>query len=186
MDKHSASDDGWISKYYERTTSERRVSLERRDRVTHWMYMVLGVFVGAYVVLLANGDSSFWRFVLTATILAIMTRFFFQSAIAYGFFLRHRHIQTEIEKYWMDDLNVERVKNAIRDFDHDKIVPATKKSVVAGQLRFGFLGLVLPALLLVFDFVGGVWHCIVLISLVFYVCYEIVSYATYDQMRSKS
>ena len=186
MDKHPASDDVWIGKYYERITAERRVSLERRDRVTHWSYMVLGVFVGAYVVLLVNDASFFWGFALTATILAIMTRFFFQSAIAYGFFLRHRHIQTEIEKYWMDNLDIEHVKKIIQEFDRGKRVPSTNKKIVVGQLRFGPLGLVLPMLLLIIDFVSGVEYYVVLMLLVVYVSYEIVNYATYDQMKVKS
>lgn len=184
MDKPPASDDGWIGKYYERTTAERRVSLERRDRVTHWSYMILGVFVGAFVVLMVNGTSSFWRFALTATFLAIMTRFFFQSAIAYGFFLRHRHIQTEIEKYWMDGTDVEKVRNVIREFDHGKHIPPKNKLV--SQLRSGPLVFVLPVLLLAIDFVSGVEYCVVLMLLVVYVSYEIVNYATYDQMKSRS
>lgn len=186
MDKRSASDDVWISKYYERITAERRVSLERRDRVTHWSYMVLGVFVGAYVVLMVNDTSSFWRFALTATILAIMTRFFFQSAIAYGFFLRHRHIQTEIEKYWMDNLDIERVKKVIQELDHGRRIRATNKKIVVGQLRFGPLGLALPVLLLIIDFVSGVEYYVVLMFLVAYVLYEIANYAKYDQMKSRS
>lgn len=185
MDKRSASDDVWIGKYYERTTAERRVSLERRDRVTHWSYMVLGVFVGAYVVLMVDDASSFWRFALTATILAIMTRFFFQSAIAYGFFLRHRHIQTEIEKHWMDGTDVEEVKNAIQEFDHGKHVP--KKNKFVSQLRSGPLVFALPVLLLAIDFdVSDVKYYIVLILLVGYVFYEIVNYAKYDQMKSRA
>ena len=185
MDRHSASDD-WINKYYERITTERRVSLERRDRVTHWSYMVLGVFVGAYVALMINDTSSFWRFALTATILAIMTRFFFQSTIAYGFILRHRYIQTEIEMHWMDNLDIERIKKVIREFDHGKHIPSTKKKIVVGQLRSGPLGLVLPVLLLAIDFVSGVWYYVVLMLLVVYVSYEIVNYAKYDQMKARS
>ena len=182
MDKRSASDDVWIGKYYERTTAERRVSFERRDRVTHWSYMVLGAFVGAYVILMVNDTSSFWRFTLTATILAIMTRFFFQSAIAYGFFLRHRHRQTEIERYWMDGTDFEKVRNVIREFDHGKHIPPKNKFV--SQLRSGPLVFALPVLLLAIDF--DVEYYIVLILLVVYVSYEIANYATYDQMKSKA
>ena len=183
MDKHSASDNGWIGKYYERTTSERRASFDRRDHVTRWTYMVFGVFVGAYAVLLSDDNGSFLRFVLTATTLAIMTRFFFQSAIAYGFFIRHRHIQTEIERYWMGNSDIERVKSVIREFDHGRCIPTTTRKVVAGQLRSGALGLALP-LFLLNDFVGGAEYYGVLVLLVVYVSYEIVNYARYDQMTT--
>ena len=184
MDRDPASD-GWLNKYYERTTAERRVSLERRDRVTHWSYLALGVFAGAYVGLMINDTSSILRFALTATILAIMTRFFFQSAIAYGFFLRHRHIQTEIEKYWMNNLDIERIKKVIQEFDHGKHIPSKNK--IVGQLRFGPLGLVLPVLLLASDFeIGDAKYYIVLGFLIIYVFYEILNYVTYDQIKVKS
>ena len=143
------------------------------------------MFATVYVALMVNDISPILRFALTATILSIMTRFFFQSAIAYGFFLRHRHIQTEIEKHWMDGTDIEKIKKAIREFDHGKHTPSKNK--IVGQLRFGPLGLALPAILLAIDFdVDGVKHCIVLILLMGYVFYEILNYVMYDQMKVKS
>ena len=184
MDRDPASD-GWLNKYYERITAERRVSLERRDRVTHWSYLALGVFAGAYVGLMVNDTGSILRFALTATILAIMTRFFFQSAIAYGFFLRHRYIQTEIEKYWIDNLDIEHIKKTIREFDHGKHIPSTNK--IIGQLRSGPLGLALPAILLIIDFeVSDIEYYIVLIPLMVYVFFEILNYVMYGQIKVKT
>ena len=177
----------WVAKYYERIITECRISIERRDRVTHWSYMVLGAFMVVYVGFAASTDvDPILRFALTATILAIMTRFFFQSTIAYSFYLRGRHIRTKIEEHWMDKPDIEEIKKEIRKFDHGKQNPATKSRIV-GQIRSGPLGLILPVILLVKDFdVGNTEYYVVLAFLIVYVFYEILNYVTYDQIKSKS
>lgn len=84
----------------------------------------------------------------------------------------------------MDGTDIEKVKEIIREFDHGKHIPKKNKS--ASQLRAGPLVFALPAILLAIDFeVSGVEYYIVLMLLVVYVSYEIVNYATYDQMKVK-
>lgn len=177
----------WIAKYYERIVTEGRVSLERRDRVTHWSYTILGVFMGAYVGLSTTSvdiDPAL-RFALTATILAIMTRFFFQSVVAYGFFTRHRYIRTKIEEYWANGSDIKELKSCMQAFDHGKQLPVKKNKIVS-QIRSGPLGLILPTALLINDFeMGSVDYYVILIMLMVYVFFEILNYVTYDQMRIK-
>ena len=183
MDSHD-----WVAKYYERIVAECMASLERRDRITHWSYTILGVFVGAYASFFAIDidNNSAIKFALTATILAIMTRFFFQSVIAYGFFTRGRYMRTKIEKYWMDKSDIKELKLLIKSFDYGRRLP-TKKNKIASQVRYGPLSLILPLILLIMDFeINNTEHCIVLIMLMAYVFYEILNYVTYDQMKVKS
>ena len=97
------------------------------------------------------GINPVLRFALTATILAIMTRFFFQSVIAYGFFIRHRYIRSEIEKHWMNKTDIDCIVKIIKSLDHDKYLPSNTNNIVS-QFRYGPLGVVLPSLLLIIDF----------------------------------
>ncbi|MXX20762.1 MAG: hypothetical protein F4W68_08010 [Cenarchaeum sp. SB0661_bin_35] len=181
------SSEDWVAKYYDRIVGECKISFERRDRVTHWSYMVLGAFMGVYVGFTAGIDTNpMLRFALTATILAIMTRFFFQSTIAYSFYLRYRYIRTKIEEHWMDKTDIEEIEKEIRKFDHGKHNPATKNRI-AGQIRSGPLVLILPVILLVHGFeIGSFWYYVILVALIGYVVYEIWNYVTYDQIKSKS
>ena len=189
----SKSPDGtsedWVAKYYERIVTECRISFERRDRVTHWSYMVLGAFMAVYVGFAAGANvDTVLRFALTATVLAIMTRFFFQSAIAYGFYLRYRHIRTKIEEHWMNKTDTEEVKKEIQELDHGKRMPVEKSKIVVGQIKFGLLSLALPAIPFAYDFAIGsfFWHYVILAALMGYVVYEIWIYAAYDQTRARS
>ena len=60
--------------------------------------------MAAYTGFFADGSFviPLGRFGLVAGVLFVLTRFFFQSMIAYGYFIRGRYLRTRIEEYWMN------------------------------------------------------------------------------------
>lgn len=181
--------DSWLASYYSRIQSECTLSIERRDRLTRLCYMVLAAGIAIFISFSMGDDPilSLGRFGLVVGISIVLTRFFFQSMIAYGFFHRWNHLRNQIEQNWMNGSPpLDKVKDTITEYDHKKAIPITHWSLIKGQILSGFgLILVVPIILLAIELC--VEHCEyhywVLGGLICYVIYEIVIFKTYKQMR---
>lgn len=128
--------DGWLTNYYGRIQSECALSIERRDKVTRLCYLVLAAGIAIYVGFFANISliPPLGRFGVIAGILFVLIRFFFQSMIAYGFFVRWRYLREQIERYWMRDKEndaptLKSIKDDIIRYDHSKAMPDTGRNL---------------------------------------------------------
>ena len=128
---------------------------ERRDRTTHWSYIVLTAVVTAYIGFFADGNfvTPLGRFGLVSGVLLVLIRFFFQSMIAYGYFLKWRYFRTKIEEHWMNGTpSIDEIKQDIVNFDHNKAMPETGRNLFMGQVKSGFiLILAIPITLLAIE-----------------------------------
>jgi len=180
----------WLTNYYSRIQSDCTLSFERRDRVTNWSYTILAAVIAAYVGFFADGTFviPLGRFGLVSGVLFVLIRFFFQSMIAYGYFLRARYLRTRIEKYWMNgNPSLDDIKKDIENYDHGRSMPNTGRNRVMGQIKSGFILIILiPTIPLGIEFyLGSTWeYFVIVIALGIYVLVEIINFKKYDQMQS--
>ena len=183
--------EGWLTNYYNRIQGECALSIERRDKIMRLCYIVLAAGIATYVGFFANDSAipPFGRFVLISGVLIVLIRFFFQSMIAYGYFLRWRYLRKQIEQYWMkiDGCpSLEEIKDDITTYDHGKTMPKTGRSLIMGQAKSGFV-LVLAPVIFLLTFELGLeqsWnHVCVLVGLVGYAIWEVYAFKGYDHMQ---
>ena len=180
----------WLSDYYGRIQGECKLSFERRDRTTHWSYIVLTAVVTAYIGFFADGNfvTPLGRFGLVSGVLLVLIRFFFQSMIAYGYFLKWRYFRTKIEEHWMNGTpSIDEIKQDIVNFDHNKAMPETGRNLFMGQVKSGFiLILAIPITLLAIELhLTQTWeYFMILISVGSYFVLESYNFKKYDQVRS--
>lgn len=186
----NTNDDNWLSNYYNRIQTDCTLSFERRDRITNWSYVILAAVIAAYAGFFADGSFviPLGRFGLVAGVLFVLIRFFFQSMVAYGYFLRGRYLRTRIEKYWMNGKpSLDEIKKDIETYDHGKKIPKTGRNRLVGQIRSGFiLILAIPTIPLAIElYLNLNWQYFVIIGLlVAYVLVEIYNFTSYDQTRT--
>jgi len=182
----------WLSNYYNRTKEDCKTSFERRDRVTNWSYTVLIGILAIYFGFFGEGIAvpPIGRFALLAITLFVLTKFFFQSMIAYGFFLRSRYFRTKIEQHWMNaEPTLDQIKIDIKKYDHDRSMPPTGRNRFVGQIKSGFiLVLIIPTILFGLELFwsGGMdlRYYAILVPLIAYVIFEIINFRSYDQMKT--
>lgn len=189
----AAADEGrgprWLFAFYERTQADADVSLRRRDNATNWSYVVMAAVVGTYAGFFADGSGvpALGRFVLVAGALIVLTRFFFMSAIAYGFYRRSRYFRDRIEKYWIAGIPaLEEITLAITRYEHGRSAPPASRGLLAAQLRSGaVIALAAPSILLLYELsLGHGWErCLIVMGLVVYAALEACNYATYGQIH---
>lgn len=185
----NSNNETWLTNYYSRIQSECALSIERRDRIARLCYMVLAAGIAIYVGFFANGSlvSPLGRFGLASGILFVLIRFFFQSMIAYGYFLRWRYLRERIEQYWMHDSpSLAEIKDDIAKYDHGKAMPKTKRSLIMGQIKSGFVLIFAVAAtpLAIETYLEQSWYyCLFLACLVCYAVGEIYTFKSYDQMQ---
>lgn len=190
----NSNHDSWLTNYYSRIQNECTLSIERRDRIARLCYLVLAAGITIYVGFFANISlvPPLGRFGVTAGILFVLTRFFFQSMIAYGFFIRWRYLREQIERYWMRDKEndaptLKNIKNDIIRYDHNKTLPKTKRSLIMGQVKSGFVLVFIAAIipLGIELYLEQSWYyALILAGLIGYVILEYRAFKTYDQMQS--
>lgn len=180
----------WISAFYNRIQIDCTISFERRDRITNWSYALLAAVIAAYVGFFADGNfvPPLGRFALVSGVLFVLIRFFFQSMIAYGYFLRARYLRTRIEQFWLSQKpTLDDIQNDIKIFDHGRTMPATERNRLLGQIKSGFLLiLIIPAIPLAIEFhLNLFWEYFVIISgFGAHVLLEIYNFTKYDQMQT--
>jgi len=188
--KQPQNNSNWINQYYYRIQNDCTLSIERRDRVTNWSYVILAAVIGAYVGFFADGTfvTSLGRFGLVAGVLFVLIRFFFTSMIAYGYFLRARYFRTRIEQYWMnDEPTLDEIKQDIEKYDHGKSMPPTGRNRFMGQVKSGYiLILAIPIIPLAVEYyLGYSWYyCAIVAGLIGYAVLEVYNFKKYDQMQS--
>lgn len=176
--------------YYQRIQNDCIISFERRDRITNWSYAILASMVGVYVGLFADGSfiPPLGRFVLVSGVLFVLIRFFFQSMITYGYFLRGRYLRTKIEDYWMNEkCTLDEIKKDIEIYDHGKKIPKTGRNKLVGQIRSGFfLILAIPIIPLIVEMhLETNWQYFMIVGfLILYVLVEIRNFRSYDQIQT--
>ena len=184
-------ENSWLHSYYNKVQDDYKSSLTRRDTITTWSYSLLAAILGIYFGFFSESLSipQFWRFVLVIGLTIILVRFFFQSMIAYGFILRWRILKTEIEKHWMNETpTLDELKKNISEYDHGKKLPKSGRNRLVGQIRSGFvLILVIPLILIANEFfiqseVSLIYFGL-LGGLAVYVVLEVINFVTYDQMK---
>lgn len=183
--------DGWLTNYYNRIQGECALSIERRDKIMRLCYIVLAAGIATYAGFFADGSfiTPLGRFALISGILMVLIRFFFQSMIAYNYFLRWRYLRNRLEQYWMkkDDCpSLKEIKDDISTYDHGKTMPNTGRSLIMGQAKSGFVLVLAPV---VFLLVLELWleqswnYACILVGLVGYVIWEVYTFRGYDQMQ---
>ena len=188
MSKSKNSD--WLSNYYNRIQTDCTISFERRDRITNWSYAILAAVIAAYVGVFADGSFviPLGRFGLVSGVLFVLIRFFFQSMVAYGYFLRGRYLRTRIEEYWMSgNPSLDEIKKDVETYDHGKKTPKTGKNRLVGQIRSGFfLILAIPTIPLAIELHLDLnWQYFIIIGfLAVYVLAEIYNFRSYDQTQT--
>jgi len=185
-----SSNSDWLSNYYNRIQTDCTISFERRDRITNWSYAILAAVIAAYAGVFADGSFviPLGRFGLVSGVLFVLIRFFFQSMVAYGYFLRGRYLRTRIEEYWMNgNLTLDEVKKDIETYDHGKKIPKTGRNRLVGQIRSGFfLILAIPTIPLAIElYLDLNWQYFIIIGfLAAYVLAEIYNFRSYDQTQT--
>jgi hypothetical protein len=180
----------WLANYYQRIVNDCTISFERRDRITNWSYAILAAVIGVYAGFFADGSfvTPLGRFALVSGVLFVLIRFFFQSMIAYGYFLRGRYLRTKIEEYWMNGKpSLDDIKKDIEILDHGKKNPKTGRNRLIGQVRSGFiLILTIPVIPLAIElYLELNWHYFVIICfLILYLLFEIYNFKSYDQTQT--
>lgn len=186
----NSNKDNWLSNYYDRIQTDCMISFERRDRITNWSYAILAAVIAAYAGFFADGSfvPPLGRFGLVSGVLFVLIRFFFQSMIAYGYFLRGRYLRTRIEEYWMNgNLTLDEIKNDIKTLDHGKKIPKTGRNRLIAQVRSGFfLILAIPTVPLGIElYLNLDWEYFLIIGfLISYVFFEICNFRSYDQTET--
>jgi len=184
-----SKDDSWLSNYYNRIQTDCTISFERRDRITNWSYVILAAVIAAYAGSFADGSfvTPLGRFGLVSGVLFVLIRFFFQSMVAYGYFLRGRYLRTRIEEYWMNgNPSLDEIKKDIKTYDHGKTIPKTGRNRLIAQARSGFfLILVIPTVPLGIEFYLNFdnGYFVIISLLVAYVLFEIWNFRSYDQTK---
>lgn len=179
----------WLTSYYERTQADSAISFRRRDNVTNWSYGIMAAAVGAYAGFFADGSlvPPLGRLGLVAGALIVLTRFFFMSAIAYGFYQRSRHFRKRIEKHWMHGTpTLDTIISEIDAYDHGRALPPTIRGVLTGQVKSGaVIAPAVPLVLLSHELhLGHSWaHWLILAALAGYFALESYNYRSYDQMQ---
>ena len=179
----------WLLAFYRRTQADADTSLRRRDNATNWSYVVMVAVVGTYAGFFADGSGvpPLGRFGLVAGALIVLSRFFFMSAIAYGFYRRSRYFRDRIEKHWIaGDPALEEITSDITRYEHGRSAPPAGCGPFAAQVRSGaVITLVAPSILLLYELsLGHGWeHCLILVGLVVYAALEAFNYATYGQIH---
>ena len=180
----------WLANYYQRIVSDCTIAFERRDRITNWSYTIIAAGIAVYVGFFVPENSviPLGRFALISGILFVLIRFFFQSMIAYGYFIRGRYLRTKIEKYWMNGKpSLEDLKKEIKIFDHGKKIPKTGRNKLIGQIRSGFfLILIIPIIPLGIELYleSNYMYFVIIGLLISYLLFEIYNYRSYDQTRT--
>ena len=185
-----SSNSDWLSNYYNRIQTDCTISFERRDRITNWSYAILAAVIAAYAGVFADGSFviPLGRFGLVSGVLFVLIRFFFQSMVAYGYFLRGRYLRTRIEEYWMNgNPTLDEIKKDIETYDHGKKIPKTGRNRLVGQIRSGFfLILAIPTIPLAIElYLDLNWQYFIIIGfLAVYVLAEIYNFRSYDQAQT--
>ena len=179
----------WLRSYYERMLSESEISLRRRDNVTHWSYVIMAAAVGTYAGFLADGSNvpSLARLGLVAGAMVVLVKFFFMSAIAYGYYQRWRHFRKQIERHWMHGKpTLDTIISEIGTYDHGRALPPTIRGIFRGQVVSGAY---IPAAVLLIPlaielYQGRGWEqCLAVLGLVVFFFVELRSYRSYDQVQ---
>lgn len=179
----------WLSSYYKRMLYECEISFRRRDNVTNWSYVIMAAVVGTYAGFFADGSNvpPLGRFGLVSGALIVLTRFFFMSTIAYGFYQRGRHFRKQIEKHWMRGTpDLDTIMSEIDTYDHGRSMPPTTRSVFKGQVTSGaVIVIAVPLILLTYELhLGSSWvHFLIILGLAAYAFLEACGYKSYDQMQ---
>ena len=179
----------WLFAFYRRTQADADTSLRRRDNATNWSYVVMVAVVGTYAGFFADGSGvpPLGRFGLVAGALIVLSRFFFMSAIAYGFYRRSRYFRDRIEKHWIGgDPTLGEITSDITRYEHERSAPPAGRGPFAAQVRSGaVITLVAPSILLLYELsLGHGWeHCLILAGLAGYAALEAFNYATYGQIH---
>lgn len=187
---NNSNNDEWLSQYYSRIQNDCNISIERRDKVTNWSYTLLAAVIAVYVGFFGDGTfvTPLGRFALVSGVLFVLIRFFFQSMIAYGYFLRARYLRTRIEQYWMSkNPTIDQIKQDISSYDHGRALPKTDRNRLLAQIKSGFiLILAIPTIPLAIEFyLGSSWeYFVIVVGLGIYVVLEIVNFQNYDQMKA--
>ena len=184
-----SNEDNWLARYYNRIQNDCILSIERRDRITRLSYTILAAVTAIYAGFFADGSfvTPLGRFILVSAVLVVLIKFFFQSMIAYGYFLRGRYFRKKIEQYWMNNMpSIDEIKQDINKYDHNKAMPETERNRLMGQTRSGSIQILsIPIILLLIElYLDQSWYyCAILLGLVGYTFLEIYNFITYDQMR---
>lgn len=179
----------WLFAFYRRTQADADTSLRRRDNATNWSYVVMAAVVGTYAGFFADGSGvpPLGRFGLVAGALIVLSRFFFMSAIAYGFYRRSRYFRDRIEKHWIGGApSLKEITSDIAKYEHERSAPPAGRGPFAAQVRSGaVITLVAPSILLLYELsLGHGWeHCLILAGLAGYAALEAFNYATYGQIH---
>ena len=179
----------WLFAFYRRTQADADVSLRRRDNATNWSYVVMVAVVGTYAGFFADGSGvpPLGRFGLVAGSLIVLSRFFFMSAIAYGFYRRSRYFRDRIEKHWIGGApSLKEITSDIARYEHGQSAPPAGRGLLAAQVRSGaVIALVVPSILLLYELsLGHGWErCLILVGLVVYAALEAFNYAMYGQIH---
>ena len=193
MSQDENSDNDWLKQYYSRIQNEVDTSLRRRDSVTNWAYSLLVATLAIYFGFFSESAliPQFWRFLLIVGLSVVLIRFFFQSMIAYGFFLRWRYLRKKIESFWMDGKpDIAIIILEIKEYDHQNSTPKTsRRRFWDGQIRSGFIiTLIIPIMIfgyevsLVFDNLPKE-YIFAIVGFIAYVILDSVNFILYDQMK---
>ena len=186
----NSNETNWLANYYNRIQMDCKISLERRDRITNWSYAMLVAVVAAYVSFFADGSfvTPLGRFGLVSGALFVLIRFFFASMISYGYFLKGRYFRTMIEQYWLcGKPTMDEIKQDIKKFDHGKSMPETDRNLLNGQIKSGFiLILIIPVVILLIEYYlnYSCYYWIIVVLLAAYVFLEHYNFKKYDQIQS--
>jgi hypothetical protein len=191
----------WLEDYYEKVNQEKNINLQRKDSFTNWALVTLLGFFAVYGQIFLITLPSFIRFGALAVIIILIFRFYLRSCISFADIRRQNVIRRAIEGHWIRGKpSMKRIEVLIQIFDHECWSPDPLRRVLWAQLKAGFLVLFLaPVVVLIYEVINLIvqfvallipleillLNCAVLVFLLIYLLYELVSIRRYQPLQQK-
>lgn len=182
--------DDELKSYYSRIQSEFELSHNKKDTVTNWSLTIVLAALGAYFGFsIGNQYEPIIKLVLPVGTLMIVSQFFVTSLLAYGYLTKWRHLREQIEKHWIDgNPPLSKIIKLIQTYDHGGNLNVSWKRRLRAQFISGFAVILgIPIALIIYEIYKiqeyTILHCIVIITLIAYVIYIILSTVFYGKFH---
>ena len=170
--------------------SEWERAVNKKDALTYWSLVILLGIGTIYFGAATDFQIVGWeKLALIIGTLIILIQFFVNSLLVYGFMKKWMHLREAIEKYWLDGKpTVDQIKQEVKKYDHGRELPVTVTRLVWGQLRAGFLPiLVAPIIIATYELYKtpqlGYGHFVVFLILGLFLVWQTLIFARYDQLK---
>jgi hypothetical protein len=194
-------DPDWVEEYYEKVNQEKNINLQRKDSFTNWALVTLLGFFAIYGQFFLTTLPPFIRIGVLVVVIILIFRFYLRSCISFADIRRQNVLRRAIEGHWIRGKpSVKRIETLIQIFDHECWSPDPLRRVLWTQLKAGFIVLFLgPVVVLIYEMINLIvqfltllipldtllMSCAILVFLLVYLLYELISIRRYQPLQQK-